>query len=119
MVTKIIQGKGKRILVMAFVLIHLCLNTGDSEEPLSIYFSAPESLQYHIFSAFSDAWAVAATSYSILLYGGQTYFELRYLPVSRFIGEVSRFHRGSEKNLFYPLRDVFLMPERVKGMKGH
>ena len=106
-------------MVMAFVLIHLCLNIGDSEEPLSIYFSAPESLQYHIFSAFSDAWAVAATFYSILLYGGQTYFELRYLPVSRFIEEVSGFHRGPEKHLFYPLEDVFLMPEGVKGMKGH
>ncbi|XP_074963762.1 tyrosine-protein kinase ZAP-70-like [Phalacrocorax aristotelis] len=67
---------------------------GDSEEPLSVYFSAPESLQYHVFSAFSDAWAVAATFYSILLYGGQTYFELRYLPVSRFIEEVSGFLWG-------------------------
>ncbi|CAN0171416.1 unnamed protein product [Bubo scandiacus] len=67
---------------------------GDSEEPLSIYFSAPESLQYHIFSTFSDAWAVAATFYSVLLYGGQTYFELRYLSVPRFIGEICSGHRA-------------------------
>lgn len=104
---------------MVYVLIHLCLNTGDSEEPLSVYFSAPESLQYHIFSTFSDAWAVAATFYSILLYGGQTYFELRYLPVPRFIAEVSGFHRGSEKPLSYQLEDVSLVPEGVKGVKGH
>ncbi|XP_068806344.1 uncharacterized protein [Struthio camelus] len=68
--------------------------TGDSKEPLSIYFSAPESLKYHIFSAFSDAWAIAATFYSILLYGGQTYFELRHLPVSRFIEEMCSGHRA-------------------------
>lgn len=61
---------------MTFVLIHLCLTTGDSEEPLSMYVSAPESLQYHICSAFSKAWAVAARFYPILLYGGRTYFEL-------------------------------------------
>ncbi|XP_064370042.1 uncharacterized protein LOC135328713 isoform X1 [Dromaius novaehollandiae] len=67
---------------------------GDSEEPLSIYFSAPESLKYHIFSAFSDAWAIAATFYSILLYGGQTYFELKHLPVSRFIEEICSGHRA-------------------------
>ncbi|XP_069719676.1 uncharacterized protein [Phaenicophaeus curvirostris] len=67
---------------------------GDSEEPLSIYFSAPESLQYHIFSASSDSWGVAATFYSILLYGGQTYFELRHLPVSRFIEEICHGHKA-------------------------
>ncbi|XP_021254276.1 uncharacterized protein LOC110399609 [Numida meleagris] len=67
---------------------------GDSEDPLPIYFSAPESLQHHLFSVFSDAWATAATFYSVLLYGGQTYFELRHLPVARFIGEVCSGHRA-------------------------
>ncbi|XP_065602735.1 uncharacterized protein LOC136055056 [Cyrtonyx montezumae] len=67
---------------------------GDREDPLPIYFSAPECLQHHLFSAFSDVWATAATFYSVLLYGAQTYFELRHLPVARFIGEICSGHRA-------------------------
>ncbi|OXB75041.1 UNVERIFIED_CONTAM: hypothetical protein H355_001448 [Colinus virginianus] len=44
--------------------------------------------------AFSDAWATAATFYSVLLYGAQPYFELRHLPVTRFIGEICSGHRA-------------------------
>ncbi|XP_006014894.1 uncharacterized protein LOC102371857 [Alligator sinensis] len=68
--------------------------TGDSEEPLSVYFSAPESLTRHVFSTFSDTWMVAATFYSVLLYGAQTYFELSHLPVSKFIDEICKGHQA-------------------------
>ncbi|XP_019357738.1 PREDICTED: insulin-like growth factor 1 receptor [Gavialis gangeticus] len=37
---------------------------------------------------------VAATFYSVLLYGAQTYFELSHLPVSKFVDEICKGHQA-------------------------
>ncbi|XP_073537528.1 uncharacterized protein [Phyllobates terribilis] len=72
----------------------LCIH-GDSKENIPAYFSSPESLSNKTFSEYSEVWMLAATFYSILLYGRQPFEELAHLNVFAFIKEITSQHTAS------------------------
>ncbi|XP_069835229.1 uncharacterized protein [Dendropsophus ebraccatus] len=61
-------------------------------QPLAAYFSAPETLKRNVFYEYSEVWMVAATFYSVLLYGRQPYEELSHLNTSLFVREITSHH---------------------------
>ncbi|XP_069609474.1 uncharacterized protein [Ranitomeya imitator] len=79
----------------------LCIH-GDSKENIPAYFSAPESLSNKTFSEYSEVWMLAATFYSILLYGRQPFEELVHLNVFDFIKEITSQHTPSTPISFPP-----------------
>ncbi|XP_069466669.1 uncharacterized protein [Ambystoma mexicanum] len=76
---------------------------GEQGEPLPVFFSAPESLHFQIFCKHTDAWMVAATFYSVLLYGRNPYIELAHLPLSSLIAEIVKGHSARSP---YPIPSV-------------
>ncbi|XP_053305902.1 uncharacterized protein LOC128468238 [Spea bombifrons] len=66
---------------------------GDYKEPVAAYFSAPETLSSRMFSKFTEIWMLAATFYSILLYGRQPFQELAHLSASQFVNEIISCHK--------------------------
>ncbi|XP_063289641.1 uncharacterized protein LOC134574475 [Pelobates fuscus] len=71
---------------------------GDHKESVAAYFSAPETLAYNIFSKCTDIWMVAATFYSVLLYGRQPFEELAHLTLCEFIREINSGHKAEIPN---------------------
>ncbi|XP_053547855.1 uncharacterized protein LOC128639754 [Bombina bombina] len=65
---------------------------GDSNEAIAAYFSAPESFKNKTFSWDTEAWMLAATIYSILLYGKQPFQDLAHLNVVQFVSEIISGH---------------------------
>ncbi|KAM5140443.1 uncharacterized protein ACMZJ9_014287 [Mantella aurantiaca] len=72
----------------------LCVQ-GDQTDAIAVYFSAPETLQYKTFSKYSEAWMLAATFLSILLYGKCPFQELSHLSVLQFVNEIINDHTVS------------------------
>ncbi|MEE6488066.1 hypothetical protein FKM82_015121 [Ascaphus truei] len=71
---------------------------GDGKEPIAAYFSAPASLKNNMFTVFTDIWMLAATFYSILLYGRQPFEELAHLNVLEFVKEITTYHKAENPN---------------------
>ncbi|XP_075467131.1 uncharacterized protein LOC142501290 isoform X4 [Ascaphus truei] len=71
---------------------------GDGKEPIAAYFSAPASLKNNMFTVFTDIWMLAATFYSILLYGRQPFEELAHLSVLEFVKEITTYHKAENPN---------------------
>ncbi|XP_078499246.1 uncharacterized protein LOC144754857 isoform X2 [Lissotriton helveticus] len=68
---------------------------GEHGEALAVCFSAPESLRVQLFSKSSDTWMVAATFYSVLLYGRNPFVELDHLRLPSLIDEILKGHDAS------------------------
>ncbi|KAM3913298.1 uncharacterized protein RB166_018610 [Leptodactylus fuscus] len=73
----------------------LCIQ-GDSNENIPPYFSSPESLSNKTFSKYTEAWMLAATFYSVLLYGRQPFEELTHLNVFHYVNEIVSNHTASK-----------------------
>ncbi|XP_040218201.1 uncharacterized protein LOC120947172 isoform X3 [Rana temporaria] len=72
----------------------LCVQ-GDRTEVIAAYFSPPETLRDKTFSKYSEAWMLAATFLSILLYGKSPFQELAHLSVIQFVKEIIAGHNAS------------------------
>ncbi|XP_063819309.1 uncharacterized protein LOC135057350 [Pseudophryne corroboree] len=75
---------------------------GDNKEDVAAYFSAPETLANKNFSKYSDAWMLAATFYSVLLYGRCPFQELAHLNVFDFVNEIKANHTACSPSPFPP-----------------
>ncbi|KAJ1143029.1 hypothetical protein NDU88_009341 [Pleurodeles waltl] len=75
---------------------------GEQGEALAVCFSAPESLNLKLFGKSSDAWMVAATFYSVLLYGRNPYVELNHLRLPSLIDEILKGHDASNPTSIPP-----------------
>ncbi|XP_073541802.1 uncharacterized protein [Phyllobates terribilis] len=75
---------------------------GDYKQPLATYFSAPETLTGNYFSKSTEVWMLAATIYSILLYGRQPFEELCHLGTSLFVREITSCHTPQIPGCFLP-----------------
>ncbi|KAM4636269.1 uncharacterized protein O3C94_017448 [Discoglossus pictus] len=92
---KCIQYEGAENRVWTYVEdINLLSFQGDSTEPVAAYFSAPETLQSNSFSKYTESWMLAATFYSVLLYGRCPFQELTHLSVSQFVKEIISDHKA-------------------------
>ncbi|XP_071986577.1 uncharacterized protein [Engystomops pustulosus] len=65
---------------------------GDPNEKIAAYFSSPESLSNKTFSRYTEVWMLAATFYSVLLYGRQPFEELAHLNGIEFVKEITSEH---------------------------
>ncbi|XP_044154365.1 uncharacterized protein LOC122941307 [Bufo gargarizans] len=75
---------------------------GEYKQPLAAYFSAPETLKGNYFSKSTEVWMLAATFYSILLYGRQPFEELSHLQTSWFVREITSCHTPQIPGYFLP-----------------
>ncbi|XP_069835224.1 uncharacterized protein [Dendropsophus ebraccatus] len=73
----------------------LCIQ-GDKKEPVAAYFSSPESLTTKQFSKYTDVWMLAATFYSVLLYGRRPFEELAHLNIYDLVKEIISEHTASK-----------------------
>ncbi|KAM3913297.1 uncharacterized protein RB166_018609 [Leptodactylus fuscus] len=75
---------------------------GEYKQPLAAYFSAPETLAWNYFSESTEVWMLAATFYSILLYGRLPFEELCHLGTSCFVREITSRHTPQNPGYFLP-----------------
>ncbi|XP_075697364.1 uncharacterized protein LOC142662955 [Rhinoderma darwinii] len=74
---------------------------GEFKQRHAAYFSAPETLTGNYFSKSTEVWMLAATFYSILLYGRRPFEELSHLSTSWFVREITSCHRPHIPGYFH------------------
>ncbi|XP_053306023.1 uncharacterized protein LOC128468357 [Spea bombifrons] len=75
---------------------------GDGNEPVAVYFTAPETLEKKIFTNYTETWMLTASIYSILLYGRQPFQELAHLTLFQYVKEITSDHKVQIPNSFAP-----------------